>query len=173
MVDPAIRITEAGDLHIWILRLPGSPQTVLKACAKALGAQPPGEPNRAVGREPRILWLAPGEWALVGRNGAATLGPAVARACEGALHHLADLHSGWSAFHIEGPGAADLIAGGCSLDLHPGVFGPNHCARTPMAQVPVLLERSPLVDGFTLYVDRSLAGHLRDWLSLALHGAAP
>jgi hypothetical protein len=36
-----------------------------------------------------------------------------------------------------------------------------------MAQVPVLLER-PSSDRLTIYVDRSLAGHLRDWFNRAI-----
>jgi len=37
-----------------------------------------------------------------------------------------------------------------------------------MAQVPVLIEQPPGGTGFVLYVDRSLAAHLRDGLARAI-----
>ncbi|HEV7383395.1 MAG TPA: hypothetical protein VGN89_00850, partial [Phenylobacterium sp.] len=67
-------VTEAPALHVWILRLPTASGPVLDACAMALGVPPPIAPNRAAGREPRVLWLAPGEWAVVSHNGADRVG---------------------------------------------------------------------------------------------------
>jgi sarcosine oxidase subunit gamma len=172
MADPTwviasdgLAVSEIPGVRVSILRLPDASKAVLKAVAAALGAAPPIAPNHAIGGEPRLLWLAPDEWAIVSRRQDPQVAARLARACEGALHHLADLMEGWTAFTIEGDAARGLIARGCSLDLHPRAFAPDRCARTLMAQVPVLIERPSGGAGFVLYVDRSLAAHMRDWLA--------
>jgi sarcosine oxidase subunit gamma len=163
--DVGARMVESGEVEVRILRLRRPSRELLTRLGGVLGMPPPTAPNTAAGREPRLLWLAPGEWAVVGRA-RPDLPQALAAACGGALHDLADLMAGWTAFRVIGEGAAELMAKGCSLDLHPAAFGADRCGRTLMAQVPVLIAREP--EGFVIYVDRSFAGHMRAWFASAL-----
>ena len=80
------------------------------------------------------------------------------------VHHVADGTDGQALFSVHGPRSRELIAKGCSLDLHPSTFGPGNCAQTLLAQCGVLLHRPADDDRFDLRIDMTLAGHLRAWL---------
>jgi sarcosine oxidase subunit gamma len=68
---------------------------------------------------------------------------------------------------ISGPHTRELLAKGCSLDLHPRVFRTGHCAQTSLAHVGVLLHLPDAGGGIDLYCSRSYAQHLWHWLSEA------
>jgi sarcosine oxidase subunit gamma len=58
-----------------------------------------------------------------------------------------------------------VLAKGCSIDLHPNVFGPGAAVQTMLAQAAVVL--MPLADNGTDYrllVRSSFAGYLAEWL---------
>jgi sarcosine oxidase, subunit gamma len=66
---------------------------------------------------------------------------------------------------LRGAHARDVIAKGCSLDLHPSVFGRGAAAQTVLGQAGVVL--IPLSDNGTDYrviVRSSFARYLADWL---------
>ncbi|WP_030954653.1 sarcosine oxidase subunit gamma [Streptomyces sp. NRRL S-481] len=66
---------------------------------------------------------------------------------------------------VAGPRARDLLAHGCSLDLHPRVFGPGRCAQTTLGRTQiVLVARDDPRAGFWVLVRSSFAGYLTDWL---------
>ncbi|MET7655934.1 sarcosine oxidase subunit gamma family protein, partial [Streptomyces sp. NPDC005486] len=59
----------------------------------------------------------------------------------------------------------DLLAHGCSLDLHPRAFGPGRCAQTTLARTQiVLVARDETRAGFWVLVRSTFAGYLADWL---------
>jgi sarcosine oxidase subunit gamma len=167
--DPAacvrLRITPVRGLRVRILRLWRPDAAVLKRLAKVLKAEPPSRPNTVAGDDPRILWMGPGEWALLG--GPDDLGPSIAKACGDALHHLADVTHGRAVLTVEGPAAPDLLAKGCSLDFHPRAFPAGTCAQSLLAQLRVLIERPGEAPLFNLIVDSSFLAHLEAWLQLA------
>ena len=66
---------------------------------------------------------------------------------------------------LRGEHARDVLAKGCSLDLHPTVFGPGAAAQTMLGLAAVVL--IPLNDTGTDYrilVRSSFARYLADWL---------
>src|SRR5690606_28963073 len=75
-----------------------------------------------------------------------------------------EVSDGWACFQIEGPRAGEVLAKGCSLDLHPRVFRPGRTARTLLGYAPILLDAVDAGPRFDVYVDRSLAEHLWRWL---------
>jgi sarcosine oxidase subunit gamma len=158
------RVTEMRPPAVAILRLLAASQSVLERCRTAIGMALPSEPNRAAGEDPRLLWLAPNQWAVLSWTEPKDFCLALRAACTGSDHHVADLHDAWAGFVVQGDDAAALIARGCSLDFHRRVFPPDQCARTLIAEIPVLIDRPPGLNGFVLYVDRTLAHHLRAWL---------
>ena len=89
----------------------------------------PVEPNTTAGD---VLWLGPDEWLAVGRresdypDAAAVVDVSANRVC----------------FELTGDGVEDVLAQGCSLDLHPSVFAPGRCAQTLLAKAQVILHRT-------------------------------
>jgi sarcosine oxidase subunit gamma len=77
-----------------------------------------------------------------------------------------DQSGGFVVLRLAGPAAAEVLARGCRLDLHEAAFPPGSVARTPIAQVPVILHRH---DGFDLIVPATLA---RSFVHFLLGAAA-
>jgi sarcosine oxidase subunit gamma len=68
---------------------------------------------------------------------------------------------------LAGPRAAELLAKGCSIDLHPRAFPPGRCAQTLLARANVVVWHlgEPLRDGgYRVLTGASFAGYLADWL---------
>jgi sarcosine oxidase subunit gamma len=89
------------------------------------------------------------------------------RACGSSPDHVANVSGGRVQFELSGRRARTALAKGCSLDLHPRVFGPATCAQTLLAQVPVLIAGGATPDGteaFRVWVDVSLTHSRRAWL---------
>lgn len=122
----------------------------------------PMTPNTVSGSSLRVAWLAPDEWAVFAA--AESIREKIANACRGQLYHLTDLSAGQRLWQISGPTSAALISKGCSLDIHPAAFRTGQCARTLLAQIPVLLIAREAGPAFDILVDTSLAGHMRAWL---------
>ena len=68
-----------------------------------------------------------------------------------------------SASSSRATGAAEVLAGGCALDLHPSVFPPGSCAQTLLARAQVILYRTD-EHTFRILVRPSFADYLRAWL---------
>lgn len=141
-----------------VLRIRGASDETIAAVSAVLGSPLPLTPNRAAGGN---LWLAPGEWLLTSASD--EILSRLAAALAGTTFHLTDVTQGRSVFAISGEYSRDLIARGCSLDLHPRVFEAGNCAQSLFAQVPALLHRVS-EDLFHLYVDTSHEAYLLAWL---------
>lgn len=109
-----------------------------------------------------IIWLAPGEWLLLGPGVPSR--SAVAATCGGQLHAYHDISDEVVEFEIAGPGAATLLNLGCSLDLRPAVFPAGSATRTIFAQIAVVLVRRDH-DAFRMIADRSYARYTEQWLA--------
>ena len=78
---------------------------------------------------------------------------------------MVDVSAQRTTLRLRGEHVRDLLAGGCSLDLHPRVFGRGTAAQTLLGQAGVLL--MALDDTGTHYqimVRSSFAGYLTSWL---------
>jgi sarcosine oxidase subunit gamma len=156
-----ISVVEVQDANLFWLRIHR---------AEAIGNGFPGslsdilskEPNKARGVDPRALWLAPNEW-LISSGSADSSLLSFEPALSTALHHVSDVTDGHVVFDIGGDGARDLLANGCSLDLHHDVFGPNDCARSLLTNIPILIECREAPWHFRLYADISYGWYLRAW----------
>ncbi len=111
--------------------------------------EPPVAPNTVVGD---AIWLGPDEWLVLGgrEEDYAEMPAAV------------DVSANRVCLELSGEGAADVLARGCALDLHPSVFPPGRCAQTLVARAQVILYRTE--DAFRLLVRPSFADYLRAWL---------
>ncbi|MBY8338583.1 sarcosine oxidase subunit gamma [Streptomyces spinosirectus] len=137
------------------------------AVGLALGLQLPLEPNTVVRTgELTAVWLGPDEWLVVGAPGSQAAVEARIREAAGDEHvSVTDVSAQRTTLLVAGPRARDLLAHGCSLDLHPRVFGAGRCAQTTLARTQVVLvARDQPRAGFWVLVRSSFAGYLTDWL---------
>ncbi len=132
------------------------------------GVSLPLAANTASGTQPPCaLWLGPDEWLLrlPGEAQAATCVDALDAALAGEFFAASDISSAQTVLRLSGAHARRVLSKGCTLDLHPGVFGAGRCAQTNMAQATVIL--LPLADaagGIEVVVRRSFADYLARWL---------
>jgi sarcosine oxidase, subunit gamma len=145
-------------------------QVVLRAkppvAAWLAGVPLPLTPNRVAGMGPlRTLWLGPDEWLVTAPQGfAPDLLGRLRRAV--AMRHaaLVILSASRAIIEVKGPQALTLLQKGCGIDLHPRVFGPGQCARTVFAKLPVIIDQLSPAPLYRLFVRRSAARWLAEWL---------
>ena len=130
------------------------------------GVPLPLEANRVASmRELRTLWLGPDEWLVTSPAGAAPdLLGRLTRALAGRHGAVTDLSASRAIIEIAGPRARDLLEKGCGLDVHPRAFGPGSCAQTLFAKLPVIIDQLSAAPAFRLFVRRSSAPWLAEWL---------
>lgn len=155
------------------LNLRGQPgQTAfIEAVRSVTGIDVPVTPNTLASREAsRLLWLAPSEWLLITPPDTQDDLAASLRQAFGTLFAaVTDVSSGYTAIEIKGFAARELLARGCSLDLHPRAFGPDRCAQTLLAKAGVIIVQVDESPTFHVIVRRSLAAYLWSWLNDATH----
>ncbi|WP_326595406.1 sarcosine oxidase subunit gamma [Streptomyces sp. NBC_01803] len=162
----ALRLAELPFLTQVSVRVePKSPAA--EAVGLALGVPLPLEPNTVSrGGELSVLWLGPDEWLVVGPpGGAGEVEERLREAVGEEPASVVDVSAQRTTLLVAGPRAAELLAHGCSLDLHPRSFGAGRCAQTTLARAQVVLvPRDEHKPGFWVLVRSSFAGYLADWL---------
>ncbi|MEV8556650.1 sarcosine oxidase subunit gamma family protein [Streptomyces sp. NPDC051917] len=162
----AIRLAELPFLAQVNVRLDAKGPAA-EAVGLALGLQLPLEPNTAVhAGDVTAVWLGPDEWLVVGLRGTERdLESRIRSAAGDEPVSVTDVSAQRTTLLVGGPRARDLLAHGCSLDLHPRAFGPGRSAQTTLARTQVVLvARDEPRAGFWVLVRSSFAGYLADWL---------
>lgn len=138
----------------------------LEGFENALGVELPVEPNTvAEGTAATVFWLGPDEWLVVTQKGAGSeVAAALREALRGQFAAVTEVTGGYTLIELSGEHARDLLAKGCTLDLHPRSFGPGRCAQSLLAKAPVLLRQVDEAPSFELVVRRSFADYLWHWL---------
>ena len=126
----------------------------------------PIEPNSVCGAGPWTLWLGPAEWLIYALEGSASsLAPNDGSWDQSGHCVSVEITSALTLLELSGPGAVELLAGDCGLDLEGGAIAPEHCAQTAFHHVPLMLHRPGAGDLWRLFVDRSLSRFFCDSLS--------
>jgi sarcosine oxidase, subunit gamma len=130
------------------------------------GVPLPMQPNRvAAMRELRTLWLGPDEWLVTAPEGTAPdLLGRLTRALFGRHASVTNLSASRAVIEITGAHARSLLEKGCGLDLHPRAFAPGQCAQTLFAKLPVIIDQLAAAPVYRLFVRRSAALWLAEWL---------
>ena len=130
----------------------------------------PTEPNTSATKGSiTALWLGPDEWLLTCPvDDTAFFINSLREALNGTHCAITEVSDARVALFLAGPGARDVLAKGCPLDLHPRSFTAGSCAQSLLAKAAVLIH---LVDddpaagpSFEVYVARSFAPYLWAWL---------
>ena len=169
-----VRLREVPFLTQLDLRVdPGGPAA--GAVAQLLGAPLPTEPNTAVrSGELTTMWLGPDEFLVVApadptdvrATGFATaLESDLRRAVAGENGAVVDVSAHRTTIELSGDRVLDVLAKGCSLDLHPNVFTVGRCEQVLLGRAPVLLlARGGDSPAYLLLVRSSFATYVADWL---------
>jgi sarcosine oxidase subunit gamma len=158
-VSPLAGFEGLSDARLRVREIPFLRQTNVRAdpgrLPPSFGLRLPVEPGTWLrSGEADVLWLGPDEWLVVGEAD-------LVRSEDVAV---TDVSAQRTTLVIAGPGARDLLAHGCALDLHPSVFGPGRCAQTTLALAQVVLVARE-DDEFWILVRASLARYLADWVT--------
>jgi sarcosine oxidase subunit gamma len=130
------------------------------------GVPLPLQPNRVASmRRVRTLWLGPDEWLVTAPEGAAPdLLGRITRALRNRQATVHNLSASRAVIEIGGERARALLEKGCGLDLHPRAFSPGQCAQTLFAKLPIILDQLSAAPSYRLFVRRSAARWLCEWL---------
>ncbi len=132
-----------------------------------LGVDLPTVPNTWVpAGAGRAVWLGPDEWLLSSTTETPEELEARVRAAVLPLGGAAtDVSAQRIGLRLTGARVRDVLAKGCSVDLHPRLFGRGSSAQTPLGQAGVvLLALSDAGDDYVVLARSSFAGYLADWL---------
>ncbi len=150
------------------------------AADRVLGVGLPLEPNTVVpGDDLSVLWLGPDEWLVATPpDRQAELPEALREQLRELRAAVTDVSAGQTSIRLRGDHARDVLAKGCSLDLHARAFGPGRCAQTNVAKIMALIWQIDDAPTFDLIVRRSFADYLARWLEDAgqeyrIHVVAP
>lgn len=137
----------------------------LAKVGKVLGARLPTDPNTAVESDhDTACWLGPDEWlVLTSAGGQAERSEQLREALDGQFAAVTDVSGGYVLITVAGTRCRELLAKGCTLDLHPRAFQAGRCAQTLLAKAGVLLI-ARADDHIDLLVRRSFADYLWRWL---------
>jgi sarcosine oxidase subunit gamma len=135
------------------------------AAARAL--QLPPQPLQWRDGDPAVCWLGPDQWLFTSDSKAAEdIAAHIGRTLCDQLHAATDVSSQLMCLALKGPAARTVLAMGCGIDMHPSAFKTGQCVRTNFANI-LLLIVAVEENRFDLYVDRSLAAYLSDWIANA------
>ncbi len=150
------------------LALRGSPENAafMKAVSSVLGTDLPVKPNTVVDSERvQIVWVGPDEWQITAAEGAQTpLQERLQAALQGIHSAVVDVSDYYTTIRISGVRARDVLAKGCSLDLHPRVFGPGQCAGSLFLKATVRIVQVDDTPTYDLQVRWTFAEYLFEHL---------
>ena len=131
-----------------------------------LGVDIPTTPNTYVASSSiSVLWMGPDEWLIVGDPGVEqSLVRRLTEGLQGMHSSVVDVSDARSVIELSGVRSRDLLAKGCSLDLHPRVFHVGNCAQTTLARANVILQLLEQTPSWRIYVHISFVMYCAAWL---------
>ncbi len=163
------RITERSGLGQVNLRGNSADEGFCQAVEATLGLTLPEAGQSATAGPVTVLWLGPDEWLVVTDNGADALVGSLGHALKGLDVAVTDVSDARAVIRLVGTTARDVLAKGCTVDLHPRVFGPGQVVQSTLAKADVILYQVTGDDlAFHIHVGRSFAEYLWWWLEDAV-----
>jgi heterotetrameric sarcosine oxidase gamma subunit len=169
VISDALRFSLMPPRTMLRLQLGGRSQKTV-ASLRVAGRSLPIAMNSWSGEDPVFMRIAPDTWLIESvLHEAADLIAAVRSGCGRRAFAVTDVSDSLVSISIEGALAPALLARGCGLDVSAETFGLSACARTRLAQLPVVLRRVNS-ERFECLVDRSTAQWLYEWMEDAAEG---
>ncbi len=141
-----------------------------RACAAALGAwvgtSVTSEPGAvATAGASSVLWQGPRRWFAVAPGDSASPLAERLAALVGAAGVVTPLGHSRACLRLIGAPARDVLAKASGVELDR--LTPGRCALTAFAHVSALIHAVDATPTFDLWIARSLARHVRDWLEVS------
>ena len=145
---------------------PAGPGAAAAAAVLGVDALPTPASTTATAPGVTVIWFGPDEWLVT----STALEPEEleSRLRDAVVEHggaAVDVSAQRTTVRLRGEHARDVLAKGCSVDLHPTVFGPGAAVQTMLGQAAVVL--MPLSDDgsdYRILVRSSFARYLAEWL---------
>ena len=150
--------------HLGKLNIRGD-QSINTAVKVAIGCNFPSSNNQFQSSgERHVIWLSPDEYLLLCEAGKEKiLQDTLTRMIKTDHFAITDVSDSLCALSLSGPAVRDILAKGCSLDLHPSKFVAGTCAQSLLSHAAVTL--MALSDNtFILICRASFAPYVHDWI---------
>ncbi len=149
------------------LNLRGNPgdEQFLQALQATLGQPLPTNANTFTVGEDTTYWLGPDEWLLAtGLGKESGIAEHLGKSLSGQCYSLVDVTGGQVLLRLGGSHAREVLAQGCTLDLHPRAFKVGQCAQTTLTKTSMLIALIDDAPTFDIIVRRSFAEYAALWL---------
>jgi sarcosine oxidase subunit gamma len=140
--------------------------TAAETAKQILGVTLPSAPNTtSTSNDLQVLWMGPDEWLLLAPDGAAApLREQLGDALDGHHATVVDVSAQRTVIELAGANARDVLAKGCSLDVHPRAFAAGRCAQSTLGRAQVVLLARSDEPAYWVLVRASFAEYLAEWL---------
>ena len=165
-VPPTVELSEEPFVPMLDLRVDPDGPGASEASA-ILGLPLPNTPSTCASTTAlTAIWMAPDEWLITGGTASAPALEAQLRSAVGEYGGAAiDVSAHRTTLRLSGANARDLLAKGCSLDLHPTVFRKGAAAQTMLGLAGVvLIALDDAGADYRILVRSTFARYLADWL---------
>ena len=149
------------------LNLRGDPgdEQFLQAVQATLGQPLPTIANTFTAGENTQFRLGPDEWLLATEPGKARdIAEQLGENLSGQCYSLVDVTGGQVLLRLRGSHVREVLAKGCTLDLHLHAFKLGQCAQTTLAKTSMLIALIDDAPTFDIIVRRSFAEYAARWL---------
>ncbi|MGO1117998.1 sarcosine oxidase subunit gamma [Rhodovibrionaceae bacterium A322] len=168
--DEAHGVSMAEIAFQGIVNLRGDSQdkAFVAAVKKVTGLALPAKTNETASNTGHLLIaLGPDEWWLV-FDGKGTDMVASLKEAFGDLHSaVTDVSEYFTMIELAGPNARDVMAKGCTLDLHPRNWSAGQAAQTLFGKSDVVFLQKDDSPVYNLWVRRSFADYVWKWMASA------
>ena len=149
-----------------IIELRGTPEEeFLSAVRQLTDVTPPkGSPQTALRNGLTCFWMGPDRWWLISEGAPLLPSANELRQSLAAFEASAvEIGEAFTGFAVSGPNARDVLAKGCTIDLHPRAFHTGAVVQTNLGKAQVALFQID-EDAYRIYIRRSFAEYLWLWL---------
>ena len=167
--EPGVTMIEHPFLGFIDLRGDVSDDVFVSKVRSALGVTVPCKPNTMIEANGyTVCWMGPDQWMVIVCPNSATGTVVKLQGAVTGLHAaVTDVTGGYTLFSLTGRHVRDLLAKGCTLDLHPREFDAGQCAQTNQAKTGILMiprANDAGCQAFDLVARRSFADYLAHWV---------
>ena len=163
--NPGVTLEVRPDYGYLNLRGDPGDERFLQAVQATLGQPLPTIANTFTAGEDTIYWLGPDEWLLsTGLGKESGIAEHLGKSLSGQCHSPVDVTGGQVLLRLGGSHAREVLAKGCTLDLHPRAFKAGQCAQTTLAKTSMLIALIDDAPTFDIIVRRSFAEYAALWL---------
>jgi len=163
---PPVVLTERCGLKLCVIAsFDGQEPQIEEKLRKLTKLKLPKGPKRVIAKGLALIGTAPDQWLAVAEDVASR--QMLDKLAKQLARHvvITEQSDSKTVIRISGPRARDVMAKGCSLDLHPKVFKPGSAATTPIALIDCQLWQIDDAPSYNLAVPSSFAESFWSWLT--------